>query len=179
MAENGDFLDSHIESLLRSDHVELDGLLTDVFSALDSGKLDSVHRALDLFWARLAMHIRAEHLRLFPAVLRVADERTEFSDVPDLIERLRHDHDFFMRELARAIKITRESEYENNPLGTVRGILGTVQDGLAVHDRLEEERIYKLATPGLMPPETIRVLAASIKTELDTLPPRFGSATEG
>ena len=53
-------------------------------------------------WARLAVHIRTEHLHLFPAIARRvnAAERA--------IDRLRADHDFFMRELAQAIAILRE-----------------------------------------------------------------------
>ena len=172
---NGGLVDSQIESLLRSDHESLDALLSDVVVFLDSDESARLYRALDLFWARLAMHIRAEHLCLFPAVIGAAGQDSKLADVPGLIESLRHDHDFFMRELARAIRILRESENATTP---VRTILEEVKDRLVVHDRIEEARIYKIATAGHMTPDAITELFSAIKAELDNLPPRLSRDTD-
>ena len=169
-------MESQIEILLRSDHVELDALLTDVSVALDSGGSDRVYNALDLFWARLAMHIRAEHVRLFPAIAAAVGQRAEFAEVPGLIDDLRHDHDFFMRELARSIKILRSSEKDS--LTKVRDVLDRVRERLVEHDQIEEEKIYKLAAAGLVSPKTITALHRSIQMELSNLPPRFTTRTE-
>jgi hypothetical protein len=64
----------------------------------------------------LVVHIRAEHLQLFPALLAASDGRqhVEVDDAPApgvkhmAVERLREDHDFFMRELAGAVNAARE-----------------------------------------------------------------------
>jgi hypothetical protein len=55
--------------LLERDHEELDGVLGELLLALDHGERDESFARLDLLWARLAIHIRAEHLCLFPAIL--------------------------------------------------------------------------------------------------------------
>ena len=53
---------------------------------------------------RPAVHIRAEHLRLFPAVLSATrDDAGLYAEVESAVAALRRDHDFFMRELAAAV----------------------------------------------------------------------------
>ena len=66
---------------------------------------------LDLFWARLAIHIRAENLHLFPALANAPASRfTGKGGLPtrdeahNVLLQLRSDHDFFMKELAEMIK---------------------------------------------------------------------------
>jgi hypothetical protein len=54
---------------LIDDHVALDRMLKELKAALARRDVIAGHAKLDLFWARLAVHIRAEHLHLFPAVL--------------------------------------------------------------------------------------------------------------
>src|SRR4026209_3045759 len=95
---------------LAHDHTELDNLLKQLQQALADSDLEASHAKLDLFWARLAVHIRAEHLHLFPTVLgRLASNSADpafsptFSDAETSIEQLRADHDFFMHALAQAI----------------------------------------------------------------------------
>ena len=58
-----------IEDLLGKDHKQLDRLLGAVRAALEGENCVEAFQTLDLFWARLAMHIRAENLHLFPSVL--------------------------------------------------------------------------------------------------------------
>lgn len=101
---------------LARDHASLDRLLDELRAALDAGDITRSHERLDLFWARLAVHIRAEHLQLFPAVLNALTENKEsdvsktsfLSQAQHTIDELRRDHDFFMHELSRAIIVMRE-----------------------------------------------------------------------
>lgn len=124
------------EDLLTSDHKELDLLFDRVFECLDRADRDETYRSLDLFWARLAMHIRAEHLHLFPAIVQYGD-----ASLRDVIEGLRADHDLFMKELAGAIKQLRApvTEWDRDSL---HERLTRVRNLLAVHNGVEEERIY-------------------------------------
>ena len=107
--------------MLATDHAELDGLLDELFAAFEAGVVRHIYQRLDLFWARLAMHIRAEHLHLFPAVLeacltgkQISRRATAPEVARDKISALQKDHNFFMRELVSAIKQTRELLRETN-----------------------------------------------------------------
>lgn len=93
---------AQVSEQLIDDHAALDRVLKQLQTALRSSDLEIAHATLDLFWARLAVHIRAEHLHLFPTVLnRLGNE------AQTVIAQLREDHDFFMHELARAVKAMR------------------------------------------------------------------------
>src|SRR6188768_2088290 len=87
------------DKILESDHADLNKLQADVQRSLAGDDLHRTHEALDLFWGRLALHIRAEHLRLFPALFSV----NKSSGLSELISLLREDHDFFMTELGSLI----------------------------------------------------------------------------
>src|ERR1051325_4542920 len=87
---------------LSDDHHIVDEVLKQLLTALDHKDVQTSYARLDLLWARLAVHIRAEHLHLFPAVTKHS------SEAGAIVEDLRIGHDFFMRELARAIGILRE-----------------------------------------------------------------------
>ncbi|MFL6335863.1 MAG: hypothetical protein ACJ754_21345 [Pyrinomonadaceae bacterium] len=101
--------------ILVDDHAEVDALLRGVMLAFDGGDAREVFSKLDYLWARLAIHIRAEHLHLFPALLSAASaEDVGFkSGVPtarEVLESvvvLREDHDLFMRGLAEAVNRVR------------------------------------------------------------------------
>src|SRR5512141_2752469 len=105
-----------MNDFLVSDHAALQTLLGELSAALDTGDLKLSYARLDQFWARLGVHIRAEHLQLFPAILRAlgGTRRVEAVNAPSLshaqkvIEELRGDHNFFMHELARAIASMRD-----------------------------------------------------------------------
>lgn len=156
-------------NLLSDDHAGVDVLLDDIFQKLERGIAADALSALDLFWARLAMHIRAEHLHLFPAVLKINSE----THIPEILERLRRDHDFFMHELADSMKAMRstaaasESEIMRDIVVRLRAIKGR----LAEHNALEEERIYPLQHR--LSASEREQLARSIAKELSNLPPRF------
>jgi hypothetical protein len=105
-----------ISALLADDHSELDRLADALLAEPAAHDAGRVFEKLDYFWARLAMHIRAEHLHLFPALRRAFEtlppekqDAVTLNSIEQQIARLKSDHDFFMRELARAVKRLREA----------------------------------------------------------------------
>jgi Hemerythrin HHE cation binding domain len=88
--------------LLSDDHEAVYEVLQQLVTALNKKDVQTSHAKLDLLWARLAVHIRAEHLHLFPAIA------SKSSEAQSIIDKLRADHDFFMRKLAQAIGVLRE-----------------------------------------------------------------------
>jgi iron-sulfur cluster repair protein YtfE (RIC family) len=157
------------ENLLSDDHADVDALLTDLSGKLEHGTAADALNALDLFWARLAMHIRAEHLHLFPAVLKINSE----TDISEILESLRRDHDFFMHELADLMKAMRSiiTESESEVMRDTSARLEAIKDRLAKHNALEEERIYPLQRR--LSASESEQLARSVAKELSNLPPRF------
>jgi hemerythrin superfamily protein len=160
-------------SMLSDDHREVDVLLTTVLEKLRGEQDQDAFKALDLFWARLAMHIRAEHLHLFPAVMKFAELHPE---LPETLERLRRDHDFFMHELADAIKAMRSmtSETEGVVMRETVDRLEAIGMRLAEHNSIEEDTVYPLQLR--FPAEDVERLSRLINQELRNLPPRFRSA---
>lgn len=167
---------------LKHDHTELGELLTQLIATFDSSDIAQTHATLDLFWARLAMHIRAEHLHLFPTILHAVSHNAP-NDVPspaeaeNIIEELRNDHDFFMRELSHSIALTRE--FLKHPQTAVqerwqdlRKSIDAVQERLISHNEVEENGIY-VWTKTLLSEAEQTDLAAHIEKELQNLPPRF------
>lgn len=170
------------DNLLIHDHSELDKLLEEVFAGLQKGDQSRAFARLDYFWARLAMHIRAEHLHLFPALLkrnsRVNEKRTaNASLIESLIDQLREDHNFFMSELTEAMKTMRLIVGDDNSGSLLDPIevkmrLENVSHRLTIHNDIEEARVYPLAESVLSPDEVAEI-RGRIKKELDRLPPRF------
>ena len=171
------------EELLAEDHKQLDKLLGAVLAALEGENSVEAFETLDLFWARLAMHIRAENLHLFPSVLNKVkgedgESQLEYlpsSDVQKAIERLTSDHNFFMQHLSRAIRILRETPFASDSvfeLATVQEIVVEVSERLTAHNELEETLIYRMPVK-LLPREEQIELATRIQRELEKLPPRF------
>ena len=170
---------------LADDHTALDQVLSQLRKALDRRDVLISHDKLDLFWARLAVHIRAEHLHLFPAVLTGLSERTSDQSVtptPDqvrtAIEQLRADHDFFMHGLAQAMGIMRDLLKETDRqdidrgIDTIRAAVLEVGKRLILHNESEENQIYRWATNNLSEQEQAG-LATRINTELTNSPSRF------
>ena len=173
------------EGLLAEDHEGLGKLLNALLAALDERDALTAFAHLDLFWARLAMHIRGEHVHLFPAILRAldggngerVDETPTLTEAREAIAQLRRDHDFFMHELAYAIKIMRDCRTIGGGNGSsaiegVRQMIATVRDRLEVHNKLEEDMVYRWPARLLEPSEQTS-LKAQIRGELKNLPPRF------
>jgi hypothetical protein len=168
-------------TLLAHDHSELDSALAGLVSALAEGDSARSLERLDLFWARLAIHIRAENLHLFPTLLRAAEaSRGSIAGVPEpkriqnLVAQLRGDHDFFMSELTAALKQLRAVCQSDQPgtLGEVREKIDAVSRRLDAHNALEESEVYPLAAL-LLDPSEQTALNENIRRELENLPSRF------
>jgi hemerythrin superfamily protein len=160
---------SEARQLLSDDHHEVGEVLKQLLTALDNKDVAATYSRLDLLWARLAVHIRAEHLHLFPAVA------SKHSEAESVIEKLREDHNFFMRELAQAIGILRELPQAPNTEARLTAILDTVREiekRLTIHNKLEEDQIYRWAKTILTEPEQLD-LATHIQHELENRPLRF------
>ena len=163
--------------LLERDHEELDGVLRELLLALDHGDKDESFARLDLLWARLAIHIRAEHLCLFPAILG-AGSASHLEEAKSAIGILRSDHDFFMHELAKAVNLMRELKTTSDAgdigesLREVRGIVLSVKTRLITHNQLEESKVYGWVDTLLDEAER-SALDARVQHELENLPSRF------
>ena len=173
--------------MLAEDHAALDKLLGTLLVALDEGEASTIFLRLDLFWARLAMHIRAENLHLFPAILNLkeADPQANQSlsaETQRAIAQLRADHDFFMHELAAAVKTVRNlkdletSEADGRRMDVVRSSIQDVRKRLESHNEIEEQFIYGLPVKLLPRNEQLAVIKG-IQRELQKLPPRFDDAS--
>lgn len=147
---------------LSDDHEAVSEVLNQLLTALDNQDVQTSYSRLDLLWARLAVHIRAEHLHLFPAIA------SKLTEAQPIIDRLRVDHDFFMRELARAIGILRNEA----DLAAVGDIVREVEKRLATHNEVEESQIYRWSSIMLTQPEQLELLTR-IDAELENRPPRF------
>jgi hypothetical protein len=95
---------------LKSDHAVLAEILDQLKIQLARPDLPMAFDSLDLFWASLAVHIRAENICLFPAVLNApsskfgANSMPELDDVKTTIEGLRADHLIFYDGTRKAMK---------------------------------------------------------------------------
>jgi hemerythrin HHE cation binding domain-containing protein len=179
-----------LSELMERDHELLRDLLQKLESALQRRDAVTSFQLLDLFWTRLAVHIRAENVCLFPAILSAPREifgRTmpPFAEVETTIERLRVDHNFFMDQLSRAVKTMREFLAQSNTysrwkrtrqLNTIRARLQAVSTRLKAHDRLEEERVHEWPAITLNGAD-LRKLHDVVRHEIENLPPRFSRAS--
>ena len=168
---------------LLHDHAELANLLDRLTIALKAHDVVQTHFSLDRFWARLAMHIRAEHLHLFPAISRAASGSDALppNEHENTIAQLREDHDFFMRELSQAIAITRNllTNAEGRiatELEEVNKRIAAVSTRLVKHNHIEETGIYLWSSTLLSEAERWE-LASQVQRELENLPPRFGDVS--
>jgi len=163
-----------VRQRLSEDHHALGEVLDQLLAALANKDLSESYAKLDLFWARLAVHIRAEHLHLFPAI-----EAGVGALKPEL-DGLRADHDFFMRVLAGAIGILRElpgsivTSGDEAKFAAVRETVREVEKRLATHDEIEEGQIYRWSSIILTQPEQLELLSRS-NAELENRPPRFSA----
>jgi len=171
--------------MLTGDHAEVDALFRDLWREFDRGGAHAVFERLDYLWARLAVHVRAEHLHLFPALLAASgrsqgqgkDDAPASGEVRAAVEHLREDHDFFMRELAGAVNAARELAAQDGPpdrerLLHIRGRASAVAERLAEHNRMEEQQVY-LWPVALLTESELDTLRGGMKREIENLPPRF------
>lgn len=170
---------------LAHDHAALDKVLRHLQTDLDSGDLAAIHSRLDLFWARLAVHIRAEHLHLFPAVIKGVSRASaaqtyslKLSEAQTSVDQLRAEHNFFMHELAQAICRLRDLLKETGShsayvgIGKVRDAVLEIEKRLTLHNQLEETQIYRWAMDILNEQEKAD-LVTRIDAELAGRPSRF------
>ena len=180
-------MESQAREELLDDHRSVNEVLQQLLAALANKDVRSSYALLDLLWARLAVHIRAEHLHLFPAILGRLTERagdagpSQLSEAQSMIETLREDHDFFMHELASAIAVLRElskTTTENNeaPLTAVANTVREVEKLLIFHNEIEENHVYRWVSTILSDQEQ-RELATRISAELENRPQRFSVET--
>lgn len=174
--------------VLLDDHSEVGGLIHDLLAALEGKEKTQIFERLDLLWARLAVHIRAEHLCLFPSILGALGKFSNHSSInaPSAVQvrkvvgRLHEDHDFFMVELAKAVNAARELvKGEDDPsadqLLEIEQRVFAVSDRLQEHNRLEEEQLY-LWPESLLSVDERAELSARMRREIENLPPRFSSS---
>jgi hypothetical protein len=174
--------------ILEHDHSLLSELLIHLQSRLQQQEAARAFELLDLFWARLAVHIRAENLCLFPAILNAPRELfgtnggvPSFEEVRAAVEGLRSDHNFFMDELSKAVKTFREimakdetSLHVAEQLAPIRERVDAVSLRLESHNALEEDQVYKW--PGLiLTASDLQNLKAALRRELANLPQRFAA----
>lgn len=170
--------------LLDHDHAEMDRLLTDFFQALDQRDAARAVEKLDRLWGRLAVHIRAEHLHLFPALLHLPGgaERPAGAPSPEAVknatDKLRMDHDIFMTEIFAALKTLRTPPASADQSAAVETIqaarekITTVKERLQQHNEYEEIHVYRWAER-LLSPAALAALNDAMQKELANLPPRF------
>lgn len=174
-----------ISELMGKDHEALGELLQRLDSTLEKHELMTSFESLDLFWARLAVHIRAENIRLFPAILNPRQEAfgaalPPLEEVQSTIQQLRVDHNFFMDELSDAAQTMRQlvkAEVYDQPklvmeLSRIRDHLDAVSTRLKAHNEVEEEQVY--GWPALILSRSeLRILEDVLKREIKNLPPRL------
>ncbi|MDQ3816928.1 MAG: hemerythrin domain-containing protein [Acidobacteriota bacterium] len=176
-----------VENRLEEDHRSLGDLIAQLCAALDERDVERSFERLDAVWARLAVHIRAEHLCLFPAILDAAskasaseDGGAQLEDTRTTINQLRRDHDFFMTELARVVKAIREIRGSQNPLMSgeqlrqVQQAVVAIKARLEEHNRVEEEQVYRWPAAFLSSSGRSE-LGECVRHELDNMPPRFAN----
>ena len=174
-----------VVTILSNDHVELGALLLELLSSLDEANVDEAYARLDTLWARLAVHIRAENVQVFPDILRALDAQTaaarqEVETSARLrasIERLRSDHDVFMSELKDAVKAMRpviddrDGKRTAVVLQSLRDRLGALEGAFESHNR-EEDSVYPMAASVLDSAE-MGDLMERVRRELVALPLRL------
>jgi iron-sulfur cluster repair protein YtfE (RIC family) len=173
--------------ILKDDHQKLAELLERLQTALQDGS-EGWFELLDRFWALLAMHIRAEHLCLFPSILQADRGLFGGGGMPSIevveraIARLKSDHNFFMDELAEAVKTSREllakppeEQIAPDKFDSIKTRVSAVALRLESHNVLEEEQVY-IWPQQILGPNDLDDLNMAMKRELENFPSRIEEA---
>lgn len=171
---------------LKLDHEVLDELLNQLIIQLGKPDLPWAFETLDLFWGSLAVHIRAENVCLFPAILNAESNRfgeggiPGFNEAKGVIEQLRNDHSFFMTELGQSMKALRSMiihpEYSAGmTVAELRERMIGVGERLQQHNAVEEEQVYTWPE-ALFDRETLDRLNTGVRSEVENMPARFAWA---
>ena len=151
-----------LASLLAGDHRDIDSRFEAAQTAVEGRLQGQALQALDWIWMRLAVHIRAEHKVLFPALAEAQP------DLAAALQALREDHDFFMATLAGTVNALKGPRVD---WAAVASAVEAVRSRLDAHNALEEATIYPLADR--LPDGQRRKLAAEAARELADLPSRY------
>ena len=167
---------------MESDHESLHLLLTRLDAELAATNFEAAVHLLDMFWARLAMHIRAENLHLFPALANRANHLGQDCSLGtaanEVVSQLQDDHDYFMKELATLMKMLRavsqNEAAKGGALERTQQSLTALKQRLERHNQLEENQVYSWPEM-ILDEEAIADLNRRVQHELENLPPRFSS----
>lgn len=163
--------------VLTDDHESLNKLLLELMGLVRGPDFRWSFELLDLFCAQLAVHIRAENVCLFPAILSAPNNRfteagLELTALKATIERLKLEHNILTEELMKAARLMRQllNDNENGELtdDTVKS-LAVVAILLAEHQELEEREVCPAAKLVLDPAEFAR-LEEAVERETYKLP---------
>jgi hemerythrin superfamily protein len=154
----------HSDIRLSNDHSEIDRLFSEAFDTLERG--EDPFNTVDRIWARLAVHIRAEHLHLFPMINTAAERHGKLQTI-ETLSKLRADHNFFMNHFGLLIKDLRAGSSES-----AKDVLEEISRRLKTHNEIEESQIYPLVDEWMSVADA-EALQAKISSELDNAPPRF------
>ncbi|MBK7292242.1 MAG: hemerythrin domain-containing protein [Holophagaceae bacterium] len=152
-----------LNARLTADHGEIEGLFRDARMALERDLQAEAHTVVDRIWMRLAVHIRAEHKVVFPALVEVRP------DLQSVLQALHEDHDYFMSALAGAVKAMKGPSPD---VALIRAALEAVGLRLDSHNAIEEETIYPAADE--LPREQRLQVLEDVSRELAFLPIRHG-----
>jgi hemerythrin superfamily protein len=97
-------------------------------------------------------------------------------EAQSVVDGLRSDHDFFMREFARAIGILRDDSTDVTRWVVVDDAVRAVGKRLVTHNEIEETTIYPWCASLLTEPEQVELITR-INRELENRPPRFSLET--
>lgn len=174
---------------LKTDHQVLDEMLNQLTIQLAKPDLAWAFENLDLLWGSLAVHIRAENICLFPAILNAPRERfgtnnsiPPYVEARATVEQLRIDHNSFMNELGQAMKELRamiirpESYSVEVTVCDLRKRIGLFADALHRHTEIEEKQVY-LWPALLLDQDSLERLKVGVRSEIENLPARFAWAS--
>lgn len=173
-----------ITELLGEDHESLADLLDELQAKLQQHDAANSFDLLDIFWGRLAVHIRAENLCLFPRLLEASRElpgktgsAPSHEKVAATLENLQADHNFFMKVLSDAVKTMRGLRKVDMPevasqIEAIRESIVALSARMQSHNVTEEHAVYIWPCLILSAAE-LEQLGSELRQELDNLPPRF------
>jgi iron-sulfur cluster repair protein YtfE (RIC family) len=172
-----------------TDHQVLDEMLNQLTIQLGKPDLAWAFENLDLLWGSLAVHIRAENICLFPAILNAPRDRfgsnkiiPPYEEARATIERLRMDHNSFMNQLGQAMKELRamiirpESYSVEVTICDLRKRISVFAESLHQHNEIEETQVY-LWPSLLLDQDSLERLNAGVRSEIENLPSRFAWAS--
>jgi hypothetical protein len=174
------------------DHKLMQEVLADLTSLLQKRDVNWSFELLDLFWSQLAVHIRAENVCLFPAILNAPREAFKrdrglpsYEEVKSTIDSLRGDHTFFVDQIAQVLRRIREllAEPEMSRVGVeatlkeIQTTMEAVAERLETHWRIEEKQVYRWPEL-LLTRDQYELLTSVLGGEVEKMPRRVERLTQ-